>query len=105
MVNKKQPVPLWGPAARLCDWLKICRAVLAEGADVVLGKFISLIDVAAYLADVSLFALGLLFGFGLDVVKIVLIGYGGNRRKYLRFAHVADKESMTAAVGFAHDCT
>lgn len=66
------------PLYVLLQRLEIVGTVLADGADEVGRQRLALVNVAAYLADVSLFALGLLFGFGLDVVKIVLIGYGGN---------------------------
>ena len=58
-----------GVPDQLLNLLKIRRAVLAQGADEVLGERISLVDVAADLADVALLAVGL--GLGLDVLLII----------------------------------
>ena len=46
--------------------------MLAEGANEVFGEHVALVNVAAHLADVALFALGL--GFGLDVVLVIGVG-------------------------------
>lgn len=54
--------------------LKISRAVLAKGTDKVLGQWVALVDIAAYLANIAFFALSL--GFGLYIVLVIGIGHG-----------------------------
>ena len=58
----------------LLNGLKVCGAVLAQGADNVVGQGVALIDPAADLAHEAFLALGL--GLGLDVVLVVGVGHG-----------------------------
>ena len=54
-------------------WFKICRAVFAEWADIILGESIAFVDVAAYLANVAFLAC--VFRLRLDVFVIICVGH------------------------------
>ena len=60
----------------LCDRLKVCCAVLAQGAYDVVGQGFTFVDPAADLADVAFLALGL----GLGLHMILVVGVRGNIR-------------------------
>ena len=70
--------------------------MLAEGADEILGERIAFIDVAADLADVSLFALG--FGLRLHVVLIIGVGHGLLVGKHSRFRYGADEHTVRVEI-------
>ena len=80
----------------LLNFLKIRSAVLAERANEVLGKGVPLIDIAADLADIALFALGL--GLRLDVLVIIGVGHGLGIREDLGLADRADKHTVGVKV-------
>jgi len=52
---------------------KISGTVLAERADDILGEFVTFVDIAAYFADIALFAV--CFWLGLDVIEIIAVGH------------------------------
>ena len=58
----------------LGDGLKVCRAVLAQGAHDVVGKGIALVDPAADLTYEALLAFGI--GLGLYMILVVGVGHG-----------------------------
>ena len=56
------------------DGLKVLRAVLTQGANEILGQRITLVDVTADGANVTLDAVGL--RLGLDALMVVGVGHG-----------------------------
>jgi len=66
--------------------------MLTERADEILGQDITLVNVAADLADVALFALGL--GLGLDVFVVVAVGHRFCVIDNARFGDRADEHSV-----------
>ena len=77
---------------------EILLAVLAQGAEVIVGNFVAFIDIAADGADpLLLFHRGLL-GLGLNIALIVAVGAGGLRREHLGIGDFGDKENMAAQI-------
>ena len=81
--------------------LEVLRAVLAEGADEVLGELVALVDVTADLADVALLAVR--FGLGLNVCVVIDVGHGLLIREDSRLAYRADEHSVCVKVNVLLD--
>ena len=75
---------------------KVLLAVVAEGADEVVGDGLPLIDVAADRADPLLFLRTL--GLGLDAALIVAVAAGSHLRQPHRVGQFTDKQDMAAQV-------
>ena len=80
----------------LFDWFKVGCGVLAEGTDEVFGEWVALVNVAADLTNVTLFALGLRFGF--NVCVVVAIGHSFLIGNNARLVDGADEHSVRAEV-------
>ena len=89
------PVKMIGSA----DGLEVRRAVLAQGADQVVGQGFSLIDPAADLADKTLLACGI--RCGLDVALVIGVGHGLLVGDHPCFGHRANEHSVGAQVHIA----
>ena len=76
--------------------LEVGCAVLTEGTDIICRKCIALVNVSAYLADVSLLAFS--FGLGLDVVMIVGVGHSFSIGDNSCFGYRADEHSVSVEV-------
>ena len=74
--------------------LEIVLAVLAQGADKVVGQLASLMEVAADLADIALPALGCGVLLGLDVGMIIGVGAGGGGGQDLGLHHIGDIQHL-----------
>ncbi len=78
------------------NFLKIIRSVLTYGADKVLGKLITLVNIAADFADIALLALGL--GLGLDIALVEVVGHGLVVGHDAGLVHGADEHAVSVQV-------
>jgi hypothetical protein len=76
----------------LLDLFKIGSAVFAKRTNEILGEFLSLVNIAANLANVSFFALG--FGAGLNVLLVVCVGHCFFIRKNLCLGNGANEHPV-----------
>ena len=96
-------------ACRICGRLsylysfEIFRTVLAQGADIVSGEFLTLVDIAADFA----YPAGFLFaggcGLGLHMIKIVLISHTGHIVQHMRLSHFSDEQGVAAPIIAFHN--
>ena len=76
--------------------LKICRAVLAQRTNEIIGQRFALVDVSADLANVALLAVCL--GLGLYVFMVVCVGHRLAVRDDSRFINRADEHAVRAEI-------
>ena len=76
----------------LLNFFKVSGAVLAKGTYVILGEFLTLVNISANFANVTTLALG--FGLGLNVLVIVCVGHGLLIRNNTRLGNGANKDSV-----------
>ena len=78
-------------------------AVLAQGAEVVVGDLLALIDIATDGAHPLLFLGGSALGLGLDVALVIAVGAGGFGREHLGIDDLGDEEDMAAQIQMLSD--
>ena len=76
----------------LFEGFKIGSGMLAKRTDEIVGKRITLVNVAADLANVTFFAL--CFGLGFYVVLIVSVSHGFTVGKHTRFGYGANEHTV-----------